>query len=32
MTRFETAVQGATVALESGKAHAKLEQWVAASK
>jgi anthranilate phosphoribosyltransferase len=31
-TRFESAVQRVTVALESGKAHAKLEQWVAASR
>jgi anthranilate phosphoribosyltransferase len=30
--RFESAVQAVTVALESGRAHAKLEQWVAASK
>jgi anthranilate phosphoribosyltransferase len=31
-TRFESACQAVTVALESGRAHAKLEQWVAASK
>lgn len=32
LTRFEDAVQLVTVALESAKAHAKLEQWVQASK
>jgi anthranilate phosphoribosyltransferase len=31
-TRFESAVQLVTVALESGNAQSKLEQWVAASK
>ena len=31
-TRFESAIQLVTVALESGKAHSKLEQWVQASK
>jgi anthranilate phosphoribosyltransferase len=32
LTRFESAVQLVTLALESGKAHSKLEQWVQASK
>lgn len=32
VTRFESAVQLVTIALESGKAHSKLEQWVEASK
>ena len=32
LTRFESAVQLVTVALESGQAHSKLEQWVEASK
>jgi anthranilate phosphoribosyltransferase len=32
LTRFESAVQLVTFALESGKAHSKLEQWVQASK
>jgi anthranilate phosphoribosyltransferase len=32
VTRFESAVQLVTVALESGNAQSKLEQWVAASK
>jgi anthranilate phosphoribosyltransferase len=31
-TRFQSAVQLVTVALESGKADAKLQQWVQASK
>jgi anthranilate phosphoribosyltransferase len=31
-TRFESALQLVTVALESGKADAKLHQWVLASK
>ena len=30
--RFEAAIEHVTVALESGRAHAKLEQWVQASK
>jgi anthranilate phosphoribosyltransferase len=30
--RFEAAIEHVTVALESGKAHAKLEHWVQASK
>jgi len=30
--RFESAIEVVTVALESGKAHSKLEQWVQASK
>jgi anthranilate phosphoribosyltransferase len=32
VTRFRSAVQLVTVALESGKAHSKLEQWVEASR
>jgi anthranilate phosphoribosyltransferase len=32
VTRFQTAVQLVTAALESGKAQSKLEQWVRASK
>ena len=32
LTRFESAVQLVTLALDSGKAHSKLEQWVQASK
>jgi anthranilate phosphoribosyltransferase len=32
LVRFESAVQLVTVALDSGKAHSKLEQWVQASK
>jgi anthranilate phosphoribosyltransferase len=32
LTRFESAVQLVTLALESGLAHSKLEQWVQASK
>jgi anthranilate phosphoribosyltransferase len=32
LTRFESAVQLVTLALESGKAHSKLEQWIQASK
>jgi anthranilate phosphoribosyltransferase len=32
VTRFETAVQLVTVALESGKGQSKLEQWVQSSK
>jgi anthranilate phosphoribosyltransferase len=32
VTRFQTAVQLVTKALDSGKAHSKLEQWVRASK
>jgi anthranilate phosphoribosyltransferase len=32
VTRFQSAVQLVTVALESGKAHSKLEQWVESSK
>ena len=32
LDRFESAVQTVTVALESGKANSKLEQWVEASK
>jgi anthranilate phosphoribosyltransferase len=31
-TRFESAIQLVTVALESGNAHQKLEQWVESSK
>jgi anthranilate phosphoribosyltransferase len=32
LSRFESAVQLVTVALESGNAHSKLEQWVESSK
>jgi len=32
VTRFQSAVQLVTVALESGMAHSKLEQWVESSK
>jgi anthranilate phosphoribosyltransferase len=32
LTRFESAVQLVKSALDSGKAHSKLEQWVQASK
>jgi anthranilate phosphoribosyltransferase len=32
VTRFQSAVQLVTVALESGNAHSKLEQWVESSK
>ena len=32
LTRFESAVQLVTLALDSGEAHSKLEQWVQASK
>jgi anthranilate phosphoribosyltransferase len=32
LTRFESAVQLVTLALDSGKAHSKLERWVQSSK